>query len=218
MMPRAQWIPLIRSSIIDIRRHRELALGKIKLRVIDKIDRADMQGLEKLGTSEIYDRITENVSVISDSAGMIANVLQSICIIVCASFYLLTVSELRDDAEILANTCGLDLASDIAHFSARTQTRRVARVCTEEEDFGHAYALAESPTRDTPSRCTAYPVQRLSVESRLPVLNSRTPTAGPRTQGSARRRPSRSAVAARRRWPAAIPTQRRFKNATRSFF
>jgi len=90
----------------------ELALEKIKLRVIDKIDRADMQGLEKLGTSEIYDRITENVSMISDSAGMIANVLQSICIIVCASFYLLTISDAAFVLVVLLNFVGIMLFSN----------------------------------------------------------------------------------------------------------
>jgi putative ATP-binding cassette transporter len=70
----------------------EHALEKMKLRVIDKIDRADLQSLEKLGTSEIYDRVTENVAVISDSAGVISNVLQSACILVCAAIYLLTLS------------------------------------------------------------------------------------------------------------------------------
>jgi len=70
----------------------EQALEKIKLRVIDEIDRADLQGLEKLGTSEIYDRITENVSVVSNSAGMLANLLQSVFIVACTGIYILLLS------------------------------------------------------------------------------------------------------------------------------
>lgn len=70
----------------------EKALQKLKLRLIDKIDQAELHEIEGIGTSVIYDRLTENISVISDSAGHIANVLQSLCIVVSASLYILVVS------------------------------------------------------------------------------------------------------------------------------
>jgi len=70
----------------------ESALQKIKLRVIDKIEQAELQELEGIGTSLIYDRLTENISEISESAGVIANVLQSVCIVIFASFYILSIS------------------------------------------------------------------------------------------------------------------------------
>ncbi len=66
----------------------ESALHHIKIRIVDKIRRMDLQGFERVGTSEIYDRITENVTVISTSAGMIAATLQSICVLVFAALYL----------------------------------------------------------------------------------------------------------------------------------
>lgn len=70
----------------------ETALLTIKCRIVEKIDRAELQGIERIGSSEIYDRLTENVSVLSDSAVHIANLLQSACILVCAILYLASIS------------------------------------------------------------------------------------------------------------------------------
>ncbi|EYF04552.1 ATP-binding cassette domain-containing protein [Chondromyces apiculatus] len=85
----------------------EQALKQIKLRVVGKIERADLQGLEQLGTSEIYDRITENVSVISDSARLIANVLQSMCVLACAAVYILLLSPPAFALLVLLTTVGI---------------------------------------------------------------------------------------------------------------
>jgi len=70
----------------------ESALHHIKIRIVDKIRRMDLQGFERVGTSEIYDRITENVTVISTSAGMIAATLQSLCVLVFSALYLAWIS------------------------------------------------------------------------------------------------------------------------------
>jgi putative pyoverdin transport system ATP-binding/permease protein len=66
----------------------ESALQRIKTRIVDKIQRMELQGLERIGAAEIFDRITENVTVVSDAAGAIANFLQSLCILVFALLYL----------------------------------------------------------------------------------------------------------------------------------
>lgn len=70
----------------------ERGLHNIKIRITGKIAQTDLQGLEQLGTAEIYDRITENVTTVSASAGIIANFLQSICVVVLASIYLALLS------------------------------------------------------------------------------------------------------------------------------
>ncbi|EYF04563.1 cyclic peptide export ABC transporter [Chondromyces apiculatus] len=104
----------------------EQALKKIKLRVIDKIERADLQGIERLGTSEIYDRITENMSVVSDSAGITANFLQSLCILACASIYILSLSPPAFMLLMLLNGVGM-----MRYFARNTEIgehlREVAR-------------------------------------------------------------------------------------------
>jgi putative ATP-binding cassette transporter len=70
----------------------ESALYKVRLRVADKIRQAEFQGLEGIGVSEIYDRITENMTVISDSAGVLAACLQAAIMVVCTAFYLASIS------------------------------------------------------------------------------------------------------------------------------
>jgi putative ATP-binding cassette transporter len=66
----------------------ESALHRIRVRIVTKIERADFQQMERIGTSEIMDRLTENISVISDAAGPVANFLSSACILVFATIYL----------------------------------------------------------------------------------------------------------------------------------
>ncbi|WP_434047931.1 MULTISPECIES: cyclic peptide export ABC transporter [Sorangium] len=107
----------------------EEALKKIKLRIIDKIDRAELQALEGLGTSEIYDRITENVSVVSDSAAMIANLLQSVCIVACAGLYILSLSPAAFVLLILLTGVGMMLyfsrSAEIGAHLRNAATKRI---------------------------------------------------------------------------------------------
>lgn len=70
----------------------ENALYSVKLRVTNKIRRAELEGLERIGTAEIYDRITENMTVISDSAGIVANFLRSVFMVVFGALYMIYVS------------------------------------------------------------------------------------------------------------------------------
>lgn len=66
----------------------ESALQRIKIRVADKVERAELQQLERIGIAEISDRIMENMSVISESATRVANLLKSVCILIFAMLYL----------------------------------------------------------------------------------------------------------------------------------
>lgn len=68
------------------------ALLRIKIRIVDKVERAELELLERIGPSEINDRITENMTDISESSGLLANLLQSVCILVFATLYLVTIS------------------------------------------------------------------------------------------------------------------------------
>ncbi|PCC74190.1 putative ATP-binding cassette transporter [Nannocystis exedens] len=70
----------------------ESALHRMKTRIVDKIERADLASIERIGSAEIFDRITENVAVISGWAGNMAHVLQSASISVFACLYLAYVS------------------------------------------------------------------------------------------------------------------------------
>jgi putative pyoverdin transport system ATP-binding/permease protein len=66
----------------------ESALNRIKLNIVSKVGKMDFRGLERMGTAEINDRLTENATVISSSAGMLANLLQSLCIVVFSVGYI----------------------------------------------------------------------------------------------------------------------------------
>ena len=66
----------------------ESALQRIKIRVSEKVERAELEQLEHIGIAEISDRIMENMSVISESASRVANLLKSVCILIFAMIYL----------------------------------------------------------------------------------------------------------------------------------
>lgn len=104
----------------------ESALEKLKLRLIDKIEVAELQEIEGIGTSLIYDRLTENISAVSDAAGHIANVLQSLCIVICASVYILTTSVPAFALLALLSTVGILLWSTKNH-DIRAELKRAAR-------------------------------------------------------------------------------------------
>lgn len=104
----------------------EAALQRLKLRLVDKIEQAELQEIEGIGTSVLYDRLTENVSVISDAAGHIANVLQSLCIVVCASFYILATSVPAFTLLVLLSIVGILLWS-AKNADIREQLKRAAQ-------------------------------------------------------------------------------------------
>ncbi len=107
----------------------ESALKKIKLRIIDKIEQSELHHLEGIGTSEIYDRLTENISTISESAGLIAHVLQSTCILIFASLYVLSMSIPGFVLLVLLNFVGILLWSarnvEIGKYLDRSSQQRV---------------------------------------------------------------------------------------------
>ncbi|BBL70965.1 cyclic peptide export ABC transporter [Methylogaea oryzae] len=68
------------------------ALHKVKVRVADKIRRAEYQELEKLGVAEIYDRIAESLTVISDSATALTTCVQSAVMVGFTAIYMASLS------------------------------------------------------------------------------------------------------------------------------
>lgn len=62
-------------------------LHQIKGRIVGKIERAPLRRLEDIGTEEIFDRLTENMSVISAAASAVGGVLQAGSIFVFALCY-----------------------------------------------------------------------------------------------------------------------------------
>ena len=70
----------------------ERALQRVKIRVTNKIRRMELQGLERIGTAEIYDRITENMTIISDSATALSMLLRCFFMVVFGALFMAYIS------------------------------------------------------------------------------------------------------------------------------
>jgi putative ATP-binding cassette transporter len=71
----------------------EDTLFEIRLRVATKARRADLLGLERIGAAEIQDRITENLTAISQSGSYLANMMQMAAVVLFSALYLANVSK-----------------------------------------------------------------------------------------------------------------------------
>jgi putative ATP-binding cassette transporter len=71
----------------------EDTLFDIRLRVAAKARRADLLGLERIGAAEIHDRITENLTAISQSGAHLANMMQMVAIVIFSAIYLANISK-----------------------------------------------------------------------------------------------------------------------------
>jgi len=70
----------------------ESAVHRIKLRIVDKLEKADIQGVERIGTAEIYDGITDNLSIVSNYSTLLSGFLQSTFILAFAVLYVAWIS------------------------------------------------------------------------------------------------------------------------------
>lgn len=68
----------------------EGVLHRLKARVVEKIERADLERIERIGMSEIFDRVTENVSAISTAAAGVGGMLSSLCLMIVSTLYLIS--------------------------------------------------------------------------------------------------------------------------------
>lgn len=87
----------------------ESLVYRMRIRLIGKLERAELQGIERLGTTEIYGRLTENMATISTAGGMIAHLLQSMVIVVAGTLYLIWHSATAFAAIALLFTAGIGL-------------------------------------------------------------------------------------------------------------
>lgn len=67
----------------------ETTLHKIRLRIADKIRKAELESLEQIGTAEIYERLTQETTVISQAAWPVALGIQSALLMVFVALYIL---------------------------------------------------------------------------------------------------------------------------------
>ncbi len=72
----------------------ETALQRIVARIVHKIEHAEFRYLERLGSAEILNRVTENVTVVSISSSAMGAILPAVCIFFCGCLYLFALSPL----------------------------------------------------------------------------------------------------------------------------
>ncbi|MBL8633290.1 MAG: ATP-binding cassette domain-containing protein [Myxococcales bacterium] len=66
----------------------ETALYDIKLRIIGKIEHADLARLERLGNATIRDRLIENAALVSGAAEAVGAFMQCVCVMIAVSLYI----------------------------------------------------------------------------------------------------------------------------------
>lgn len=101
----------------------ESALHRLKMRLVDKIERTPFERLERVGRTDILDGITENVSVISTRGSGIGVVLQSLCIFIAGLLYLVSLSPVT-----FAILCPLAI---VAIYLFRSRSKQLDRLSKE---------------------------------------------------------------------------------------
>jgi cyclic peptide transporter len=82
------FIVSLRYILITMSRYVEHALHRIRLRIIDKIQHAELLPLERIGRSEIYASITKEMQIISDATLYLVMMCQSAILILFALIYI----------------------------------------------------------------------------------------------------------------------------------
>ncbi|HRI63327.1 MAG TPA: cyclic peptide export ABC transporter [Polyangium sp.] len=106
----------------------ESVIHRLKVRISEKIARIELDALERVKAAEICDRITENSAVISDRAGLIATMLQSVVILAFAMLYLVWLAPAAFSVVVLACAVGaikfLDVRRDfVGHLRQTFEVR-----------------------------------------------------------------------------------------------
>ncbi|MDI1433127.1 cyclic peptide export ABC transporter [Polyangium sorediatum] len=70
----------------------EALLHRIRTRIAEKIERTELEGLERVGTAEIFDRVTENMSVVSEQGWVLGSFLQALFVLVFGLVYIAWIS------------------------------------------------------------------------------------------------------------------------------
>lgn len=83
---------VLRHSIRTCAATTEKVLCEIRVRIADKLRRVEIQGLEKIGSAEIFNLVTQATTTISDSIWTLVDTLQSIVMIAGISIYFFSLS------------------------------------------------------------------------------------------------------------------------------
>lgn len=115
----------------------ERVITRIRIRLMDKVRSSSLLSLERLGSSEIYSRITEDTNTISQAAPVLINACQAAIMITFASLYIATLSKLAFVIVMVGNVAGLTIYL-LQRRGIEEELRETAQKETEFFDYiGH---------------------------------------------------------------------------------
>jgi putative pyoverdin transport system ATP-binding/permease protein len=106
----------------------ERIVMKMRLRILDKIRRANLSRFEQVGTARIYSVLNESAVTLSSSAGYIANGFSSAVMLIFATFY---VAYLSLSAFVM--TFGVILAGFLLFSNTRKNLDKQLKMSSEKE-------------------------------------------------------------------------------------
>jgi putative pyoverdin transport system ATP-binding/permease protein len=109
----------LRYSVGHASRNIESALCRVRVELANSIRRAELQGLETIGTAEIYERMTDQATILSTAAWPLALGLQGTVMLVCTIGYMAFVAP-----ELLLLTLAFFGLGVLFHQSRQSQMKR----------------------------------------------------------------------------------------------
>lgn len=109
----------LRYSVGHTSRNIESALCRVRVELANSIRRAELQGLETIGTAEIYERMTDQATILSTSAWPLALGLQGMVMLACTIGYMAFVAP-----ELLVLALAFFGVGALFHQSRQPQMKR----------------------------------------------------------------------------------------------
>jgi putative pyoverdin transport system ATP-binding/permease protein len=123
------YVVCVRHSNHETNRLVEAALHRIKVRIGARLARTEFDALERVKATEICDRITENTSFISQTAGIVGTMMQSVVIMVFTGIYLASLSPAATALVALICAVGavkfVEIRREFVRYTRQTMTERV---------------------------------------------------------------------------------------------
>src|SRR3954466_5218457 len=107
-------------------------IHRIRLRLVEKIADSELVLLDQIGKAEIFKRVTQDTTVISESQGLLVAALHSAVMVLCTAVYILTISLPAFLVTVGLAACGLTIylgrQRELAHYMQRAAQQEVAFV------------------------------------------------------------------------------------------
>ncbi|MBI5815639.1 MAG: cyclic peptide export ABC transporter [Nitrospinae bacterium] len=109
----------------------EVAVNKVRVRITDKLRRADLQFIEGVGDTKIYTRISQETALLSQAAFIIVDALQSVILLVACFAYIFIISGLAFMMTVAAIAVGISLY----FVNTKEINREMRQAAAKEEEF-----------------------------------------------------------------------------------